>query len=297
MSFELTVPGARAAPGGCGHLDRGAADAPPARDPDLDQARASSRTRSTGASRSRSCSHRRVDLPAVRVRRHVQLHEHVARPPRRRLPASGRRPGPRPLRRRDRSRRACASRDLRPGTARAERRSRARRRVVARPVLLARAQRAGDEFYAVHESKRRRARRLRRVPRRGQVELAARSILHVDDLVTLTPEARVALWRFVCDVDLVETIKAAAPAARRPDPVAAPGVAPPAGGAHDRLAVATRSSTCPPRSASRAVHGRGQRRAPGRRPVPAPAAGPRAATSSTPAPTVRACAARSRSLT
>jgi predicted acetyltransferase len=36
----------------------------------------------------------------------------------------------------------------------------------------------------------------------------SRNRLEVEDLVTVTPEARAVLWRYLCDVDLVETVKA-----------------------------------------------------------------------------------------
>lgn len=66
----------------------------------------------------------------------------------------------------------------------------------------------GTRFYAVHEAP-------DGVPD-GYVayriepkwEHVARSTLHVSDLVCLAPDVRAALWRFVCDVDLVETIEA-----------------------------------------------------------------------------------------
>jgi predicted acetyltransferase len=66
----------------------------------------------------------------------------------------------------------------------------------------------GTQFYAVHESKTGEPDGYVAYRVEAKWDFAARSILHVDDLVTLTPDARIALWRFVCDVDLVETIRA-----------------------------------------------------------------------------------------
>lgn len=39
-------------------------------------------------------------------------------------------------------------------------------------------------------------------------ENVARNTLVVDDMVSVTPQARAVLWRYVCDVDLIETIRA-----------------------------------------------------------------------------------------
>jgi predicted acetyltransferase len=67
----------------------------------------------------------------------------------------------------------------------------------------------GTTFYAVHETPGGEPDGYVAYRVEAKWDFAARNVLHVDDLVTLTPEARVALWRFVCDVDLVETIRAA----------------------------------------------------------------------------------------
>ena len=67
----------------------------------------------------------------------------------------------------------------------------------------------GTWFYATYESA---SRRLdgyvgyRIVPK--WEEGVSRNRLDVGDLITTTPEARAVLWRYICDVDLVETITA-----------------------------------------------------------------------------------------
>jgi predicted acetyltransferase len=67
----------------------------------------------------------------------------------------------------------------------------------------------GTPFYAVHESATGEPDGYAAYRVEPKWDFAARNVLHVDDFVTITPDARIALWRFLCDVDLVETIKAA----------------------------------------------------------------------------------------
>ena len=66
----------------------------------------------------------------------------------------------------------------------------------------------GTPFYAVHESAAGEPDGYVAYRVEPKWDFAARSVLHVDDLVTFTPEVRAALWRFVGDVDLVQTIQA-----------------------------------------------------------------------------------------
>ena len=223
------------------------------------------RPRRTGGDPPRLGGH---DLPAVRVRRHRQLHEHVARPPRRGVPAPGRRPGSRPLRRRRGGAACCSPRSSTGrGSSRTARSSASRR---------------GGPTSSSIPTPTRRGRRSTRCTRRARAsptatsrtasspsgDFAARNVLHVDDLVTLTPEARVALWHFVCDVDLVETIKAAHVPIDDPIRWLLRETRRLRVERVDRLAVAPH-----PRRAggarSRGVCQRGQCRVPGRRPLPA----------------------------
>ena len=172
ISFELTVPGARQLAGRRRHVDRGAPDAPPPRDPDARSSGAScSATRSTGANRSRSSSPRRArstggsgtasppaSMSTSLDRRDAAFLHPVDDPGRVRFVDE------------------AEARVLLPAIfdrarGRPERRGRARRGVVARPVLLSRPRREGDDVLRGARVECRRARRLRRVPRRGQVGL------------------------------------------------------------------------------------------------------------------------------
>lgn len=66
----------------------------------------------------------------------------------------------------------------------------------------------GTPFYAVHESPDGILDGYVAYRVEAKWDFAARNVLHVDDLIALSPDVRAALWHFVCSVDLVERIEA-----------------------------------------------------------------------------------------